>query len=151
MLIYFYSDRNHILSGFEATYNVTICPFNCNGHGICNERSHMCTCDFGWGGIGCDQQVCPDVCNSHGTCNNNRCTCDPGYAGYDCKLVSTPTKEGKWYTVEPGYKTFGSRAGHTAVFSSRTNSLYVYGGTTFNGLSTTLMRYFFTGKYDIVL
>jgi hypothetical protein len=71
------------------------CPNDCSGHGKCDRASGICSCNPGWTGDDCLQQVikvCPNNCSGHGTCNpDGTCTCDKGWEGArDC---STPTKK----------------------------------------------------------
>ncbi len=59
MLIYFYSDRNYVLEGFEADYFVSDCLFNCSGHGTCDAVSKKCNCDLAFFGDGCQHRYTP--------------------------------------------------------------------------------------------
>lgn len=146
MLIHFYSDRNYVLQGFYALYNITDCPHNCSTRGVCDPVTHTCACHPGYRGAGCETAVCPDNCNEHGSCNSSlkRCVCKAGYAGHSCQL---PTKasaaHGTWYELAPKGSGFQPRAGHTGVFIAGVNCLYVFGGNTLNSLLNELIRFCF--------
>ena len=146
MLIHFYSDRNYVLQGFYARYNVTDCPHNCSKHGACNRATNMCACSAGYRGAGCETAVCPDNCDTHGYCNITLegCVCEAGYAGYGCQV---PTKasavKGTWYDLAPAGTGFRPRAGHAGAFVTSVNCLYVFGGNTLNTLLDELTRYCF--------
>ena len=151
MLLYFYSDRNYALDGFRAEYQVSDCPYNCNNQGTCEPRTHQCTCDRSWTGVGCMQPRCPSVhgtlCGDHGECSHeeDKCECHPHYSGYGCTLNFFNPAPDTWYLVDPGGAgSFEGRAGHSVVYIHLLNSLYVYGGRTLNGLSRSLMQYSFT-------
>lgn len=87
MLILLYSDANYVLGGFKAEYEITKCPKNCSGHGVC--VGHKCKCAHHWGGIDCSFEICPDNCGltcGRGVCNDTRCICATGFSGQACDL-----------------------------------------------------------------
>ena len=135
MLVYFYSDRNYVLTGFQATYTVTECPYNCSGHGSCNPATHQCTCGSGYKGVGCEVEYCPDMCgivDSLGVCHTSQqhCECSQGNTGYSCSLSLYDTEEGQstWHSLSPENTGFSGRAGHAGCFIEQTNSMYIFGG-----------------------
>ena len=153
MLIYFFSDRNYVLQGFYARYNISDCPYNCSGNGACSRATHTCICFSGYAGNGCEQALCPSSCINYGSCNMDTlsCDCDPGRIGYDCGLVveQPAVAQSGWHEVDP----FGTRinhadwdvaarTGHSGAFvGGRLNRMYIFGGTTLNMLLNDL-RYF---------
>lgn len=148
MLIYFFSDRNYVLKGFYAYYNITNCPYNCNGNGLCNNDTHTCLCDQGYTGVGCEVQLCPNLCGDtmRGICNymSYVCQCNPGWFGHDCGLpVNRSTNESGWHTVLPSSPTFRPRAGHAGAFVQSSNCLYAFGGNSLNELFDDLAFYCF--------
>ncbi|XP_066913670.1 uncharacterized protein [Clytia hemisphaerica] len=59
------------------------------GNGLCS-RNGTCSCDVGFKGDSCDQEVetghCDPVCGEHGYCmKNDSCKCDDGWQGYKCQ------------------------------------------------------------------
>ena len=146
MLIYFYSDRNYMLSGFYATYMVTDCAFNCSGNGVCDPSTGTCTCQTGFTGMACETSLCPNMCGDHGVCDNvlNRCVCDPGYAGHNCSFpVGAVFGQSTWYTLAPDSSGFKARTGHSGTYLESARSLYIFGGNTLNGLLDELIRFSF--------
>lgn len=151
MLIYFFSDRNYVLNGFYAHYNITNCPFNCSGNGICNNETSTCLCDQGYTGTSCDVELCPNLCgeSTRGICSmvSYVCQCNAGWFGYDCRLpVNRSTNESGWHPVLPSSATFSPRAGHAGAFIQSLNCLYVFGGNSLNELFDDLVFYCFTGS-----
>eukprot|EP01106_Pelomyxa_sp_JSP_P011726 TRINITY_DN309_c0_g1_i3.p1 TRINITY_DN309_c0_g1~~TRINITY_DN309_c0_g1_i3.p1 ORF type:complete len:468 (-),score=60.89 TRINITY_DN309_c0_g1_i3:69-1286(-) len=69
-------------------------PFDCSGHGWCNNLTGVCTCDANYGGYGCSMLnlTCPHDCSHHGSCNRTSgvCKCWTGYMGYDCSNRTCP-------------------------------------------------------------
>ena len=59
-------------------------PETCNHHGTCTIE-HTCSCDQGYIGDFCGEQLCPDNCNDHGICLNGTCKCDNMYQGITCQ------------------------------------------------------------------
>jgi hypothetical protein len=66
----------------------------CNGHGECSVSTGAptCTCDAGYTGARCDEDVdecSANPCQNGGTCSNviasYTCTCVTGYGGHDCE------------------------------------------------------------------
>ena len=144
MLIYFFSDRNYVLSGFDATYTVSRCPHNCSGQGMCDPATSLCTCHSGYTGPACDVGFCPSLCGDHGTCSfiNQKCHCTDGYAGYGCSLSSNSSHgQRSWYEIAPQGVGFTARAGHDMVFIEKWWSIYVFGGNTHNEILDSLDRY----------
>lgn len=144
MLIYFFSDRNYVRSGFYAHYTISSCRQNCSGHGECLRDSHECRCFAGYVGSACQQSLCSDACSSNGgRCNDDtlRCECPAGRLGHDCGLsvdASDVTNAGVWSQVLLlDDDTFMPRAGHAAAVVD--DCLYVFGGTTLNSVLDDLV------------
>ncbi len=142
-----------MLEGFEATYTVTQCAYNCSGHGQCDVPSRLCACENGYKGIGCQIEFCPDMCGQssvRGVCNLNqqRCDCRQGYTGYDCSLSLYDTEEGQstWHNLSPHNTGLTGRAGHAAGFIDAQSSMYIFGGNTLNELLDDLMRFNLTSN-----
>lgn len=137
MLIYFFSDRNYVRSGFYARYSISSCRQNCSGHGECVSAEHQCRCFAGYVGSACEQSLCAEDCHSNGgQCSDEHlmCECPAGRVGYDCGLSVQPldvSNAGVWSQVlltdDAAYKP---RAGHAAAVVN--DCLYVFGGTTLN-------------------
>ncbi|BES89065.1 Plexin repeat [Nesidiocoris tenuis] len=131
MLILLYSDTNYVLDGFEAEYSITECRSNCSGHGVC--AAHRCICEREWGGLDCSQPMCPDSCSRDiggGHCEKGKCICNPGFSGLTCSLNLNDTAGNKWHIL---YKDgMSARAGHSAVYLEKFDSLYVFGGYDLN-------------------
>lgn len=73
---------------------VRICPYNCQGHGYCDETG-TCLCDSGYTGTDCSVPLCGDKqgCNDKGVCDVNdtfTCKCYDGYTGPHCEKVVCP-------------------------------------------------------------
>ncbi len=65
MLIYFYSDRNYVLEGFEASYFMSDCLYDCSDHGSCDNITSTCNCDSGYyGGFHLANETMPCDCLS---------------------------------------------------------------------------------------
>ena len=143
MLVYLYSDLNFVKEGFVANYWRELCPFECSGHGICENRT--CACEPGYTGIGCQILKCPDNCSFHGTCDLNvGCVCDPGYIGEACALneQSNGQMYHQWYNLSTHSDVFTPRASHTGVYMPLHDTLWVYGGTVELYVKCTLINYF---------
>ena len=86
----------------------------CSNKGICDRKTGMCECFFGYDGIACQRQACPQNCNYRGVCFPERiladkagriydapwdaaktvgCLCDKGYRGSTCDLEECPSGE----------------------------------------------------------
>ena len=56
MLVHFYSDQAFVLSGFNLTYTMAHCPFNCSyPAGTCEPSTGTCACDPGLAGLYCER------------------------------------------------------------------------------------------------
>ncbi|CAH1785464.1 unnamed protein product [Owenia fusiformis] len=145
MLIYFYSDRNYALEGFNATYTVTDCLLDCSGKGTCNSLTHTCHCHPGMTGDGCQLQECPDFCSQPlGECIGGKCVCIDGFTGSNCALSMNSTiGNSSWYQVAPAGSGFTARTGHAGAFISSSNSFWLFGGNTLNEILNDLIRYDF--------
>lgn len=157
MLIHLYSDNNHVLDGFNATYVITDCPYNCSGQGVC--KNHTCICNFWYTGIGCEKRLCStDSCKGHGKCKQKeRCICEQGYVGSYCDLRLDDSRrdpgdtgEGRWYTLSKSSDIFTPRTGHTGLFITASNALWIFGGFTLNKILDDLVFYSFnTNQWQI--
>jgi len=146
MLIYFFSDRNYVRSGFYAHYSVSACPHNCSGHGECLSDVHQCRCFAGYTGSACEQPLCSDACDRHGgRCSDQSftCECPPGRRGYDCGLSldqSDVSNAGTWsQVVLLNHGTYRPRAGHAGAVVD--DCLFVFGGTTLNSVLDDLVSF----------
>ncbi|KAF0733366.1 hypothetical protein Ae201684_009615 [Aphanomyces euteiches] len=92
---------------------------DCNGHGICNTQTKVCSCVDGWGSANdistrksadCSQRICPSgpswssvptgattahavsECSDMGICDpaTGQCKCFPGFVGAACERTSCP-------------------------------------------------------------
>merc|ERR1712028_271303 len=71
------------------------CPNDCSDHGECDEKTHQCLCDAGFGGDACGNRSCPTDCNtvnSGGECNGatGKCRCLMGWGGKNCARRLAP-------------------------------------------------------------
>ena len=146
MLIYFFSDRNYVRQGFYARYLITNCPYNCSDNGECLSSTHTCQCDPGFTGEGCELATCPNMCNENGICDPipNECRCEEHYFGHDCGISVNKTTG--WKMVSPPGVGFQARAGHSGVFMETLNRLYVFGGSSLNGLLGELIYFSFSSN-----
>lgn len=130
MLVYLYSDQNYQRSGLVAHYWQESCPFECSGHGRCENGT--CSCDAAHSGIGCQVEKCPANCSYHGHCDLNlgRCVCDVGYIGESCAVneKSNGDLSHQWYNLSTYSNTFTPRTSHAGVYLPLTDTLWVYGG-----------------------
>jgi hypothetical protein len=44
---------DHRASNYTITFTKNACPYNCSGNGSCDQQTHMCTCQKGYGGVDC--------------------------------------------------------------------------------------------------
>jgi len=65
------------------------CPGFCSGHGECID--HMCECELGFSGLGCETATCPNNCTGKGICTEGECECRKGYTGRDCSIETCPS------------------------------------------------------------
>jgi len=70
--------------------DINECPAACNGQGSC--KNGRCTCDVGFFGEACGQEVkCPNKCSGNGQClKDASCKCFTGFFGTDCSAGATP-------------------------------------------------------------
>ncbi|KAK6618955.1 hypothetical protein RUM44_003336 [Polyplax serrata] len=144
MLILLYSDANYVLGGFKAEYEITKCPKNCSGHGVC--VGHKCKCAHHWGGIDCSFEICPDNCGltcGRGVCNDTRCICATGFSGQACDLNVNDVTGNSWHWLSKNENGPPGRAAHTAVYIKETDSLYIFGGYNLNNILGDLSVYNF--------
>ena len=120
MLVYFFSDRNYVRSGFYAHFTLSRCPHNCSGHGDCVVAAGQCRCTAGYVGRACERAVCPHAaCLRHGGhCDGDvgRCVCPAGRRGHDCGLALDPmdaSPAGVWTQVTADDNDLARRAGIT--------------------------------------
>lgn len=93
----FFPEFYPIISEGVWTFDMSSCPNNCNGHGICDFS--QCICEPEWYGADCSMQKCPGTvcyadsstkeqfcleCSGRGRCINSECICDPGWTYEDC-------------------------------------------------------------------
>ncbi|GFO00125.1 multiple epidermal growth factor domains 8-like protein, partial [Plakobranchus ocellatus] len=144
MLVYLFSDRNYVQSGFKARYEIFDCPWNCSNHGEC--RDHKCLCSSSYSGQGCEVKHCPQNCGLHGRCRihsgQHKCHCNAGYTGQECDLqVAGPGGQGRWYIVrdELGSTGFPARTSHTAIYTQ--DCIWVFGGFDLNSVKDDLLQF----------
>ncbi|XP_023801638.1 multiple epidermal growth factor-like domains protein 8, partial [Cyanistes caeruleus] len=130
MLLHLFSDANYNLLGFNATWELSLCPAGCRGRGLCLSRG-LCRCSPGWGGSDCSQPACPDTCHPpRGTCNKDSglCECQPGFLGFSCELSLGDSRgEGRWYRLSSGDPQFRPRTAAAGAVLPGTGMLYVFG------------------------
>jgi len=146
MLVYFFSDRNYVRSGFYAHYTLSPCPHNCSSHGDCLSDTHRCRCFAGYVGRACEHAVCSTSCERNGGHCSERdftCECPAGRRGFDCGLAVDPLDTamiGVWsQPAALGNDVYVPRAGHAGVVVD--DCLYVFGGTTLNALLSDLVMF----------
>lgn len=62
------------------------CPFNCNGHGVCDKKNFTCLCEADYQGSSCST-YCPKNCSNHGVCAIGLgCLCSESFEGFFLKL-----------------------------------------------------------------
>ena len=133
--------------GFEATYLILDCPWNCSAHGQC--VSHQCQCHHDYTGPACDQLACPDNCSQHGVCRSetgrSKCVCDPGYVGSNCALsIHDELGAGQWFSLEVASPSFKPRTFHTGVFLESTDCLWIFGGYDLNLVLNDVVKFCMT-------
>ncbi|XP_031550014.1 attractin-like protein 1 [Actinia tenebrosa] len=149
--LYFYSDANYVLTGFNIKYRVTRdCSSQCNNHGHCGSHGN-CICDQGWTGPSCTIASCLMSCLS-GVCNNvtRQCEgCNHGFTGPSCNVT---LGSGYWTHVPANnQEVMKGRASHAASLIG--DWIWVYGGyamdnTPFNNL----IRYHVSqNKWEVVV
>ena len=159
MLITLMSDGNYILNNKDAvTGRYTIrskkCPNSCSEHGVCDDVSGVCKCDDGYSGDGCQVQDCPDNC----TANDGPCDLGTGLSlcsmcasgAVSCNVTKPVDGESKpldvWYDVqlpEQNAQLFGARTGHSAVYHTSDDTMWVFGGTTISEMFGDVLRFEF--------
>ncbi|XP_041369444.1 multiple epidermal growth factor-like domains protein 8 [Gigantopelta aegis] len=149
MLLYLFSDRNYMKEGFEATYLILDCPWNCSGHGQCVDYRCRCTQDYT--GAACDRLACPDNCSKHGVCRpggggqHSKCVCDKGYVGSNCGLsIHDEVGAGEWFSLEETSTKFKPRTFHTGAFLESTDCLWIFGGYDLNSVLNDLVKFCMT-------
>jgi hypothetical protein len=84
-------DRNFSVDVLEEVDHVD-CPEDCSGHGFCNNRSGLCSCDAGWIDVACDVRYfqCPHHCSYRGDCNHRTglCMCHGESYGDGCECIN---------------------------------------------------------------
>lgn len=156
MVVYFFSDRNYVIQGFNATYTITDCPYNCRPNGACS--GNKCVCNADYKGDFCQYYHCQDNCVSpaNGNCDlfEGYCVCEEGYVGHSCSLrTKSNSGNSEWYTLYPeGYQkttnsvVFPKRTGHAGAFIEDTKTFWVYGGVNFGMIIDDLMYYDFASS-----
>ena len=86
------------------------CPKDCNGQGVCNITSGMCTCNSGFADEDCSRKLrCPNanetnMCNGRGQCEEDTrgiasgnydgvCKCQDPFSGVACELQACPNND----------------------------------------------------------
>ena len=73
----------------RVALQLTPCPSNCKGRGVCEGRA--CKCVEGYAGTDCGLQApCANGCSEHGICVEGSCLCAIGWAGRDCATAVLP-------------------------------------------------------------
>nr|XP_002121132.4 attractin-like protein 1 [Ciona intestinalis] len=131
--IHFYSDVAYTMSGFNMTYTVDECVYDCFNRGNCTVGK--CECGNGWHGSSCQAQTCPNNCSAaqnYGKCSSSypvdQCDCETGHTGQDCSLPAPSTK-GVWDSFEFNPRATTPSASYAAV--SVDHQIWVYGGMKF--------------------
>uniref|UniRef100_H2YSI8 CUB domain-containing protein n=1 Tax=Ciona savignyi TaxID=51511 RepID=H2YSI8_CIOSA len=112
--LHFYSDVAYTMSGFNMSYSVNRCTYDCFNHGVCNDS--QCICDNGWHGTSCQTQTCPNNCMKMET------------LGKDCS-ITLPNSKGFWSVSNFNPISISPRASYAAALIG--NLLWVYGGMEF--------------------
>uniref|UniRef100_F6QQX7 CUB domain-containing protein n=1 Tax=Ciona intestinalis TaxID=7719 RepID=F6QQX7_CIOIN len=139
--IHFYSDVAYTMSGFNMTYTVDECVYDCFNRGNCTDKLILvmslgkCECGNGWHGSSCQAQTCPNNCSAaqnYGKCSSSypvdQCDCETGHTGQDCSLPAPSTK-GVWDSFEFNPRATTPSASYAAV--SVDHQIWVYGGMKF--------------------
>uniref|UniRef100_H2YSI1 CUB domain-containing protein n=1 Tax=Ciona savignyi TaxID=51511 RepID=H2YSI1_CIOSA len=118
--LHFYSDVAYTMSGFNMSYSVNRCTYDCFNHGVCNGKYlffySQCICDNGWHGTSCQTQTCPNNCMKMET------------LGKDCS-ITLPNSKGFWSVSNFNPISISPRASYAAALIG--NLLWVYGGMEF--------------------
>ena len=131
MLVQWLSDANWVMSqerAIQATYEIADCPADCSGQGECLGRGQGCSCNPGYAGERCEQDVCPAACLAGaGNCvpaPGPECVCMPGFSGQACAVALEPTSWHLSADAIPGL------AGHSAVYWAAEDATVLFGGAT---------------------
>nr|CAB3224709.1 attractin-like protein 1 [Phallusia mammillata] len=137
----FYSDVAYRLSGFNISYSIDTCLYNCSDRGVCTDG--VCICDDGWSGVACKYQVNAETKDwlalSIPPNITPRASFDVasdidvmwmygGFAFEDpySELVAYNASTEKWLIIENNGTFPPSRYSHSMVFYD--NKLLVFGG-----------------------
>ena len=131
--------------GFTLLYEITDCPLNCSSSGVCQD--HICKCQAGKRGRGCEIVSCPDQCSlalNQGECNmtTHTCDCKPGFYGESCSISTKPnSNQNSWHNISSFLSGFKARSGHVSTYFSVNNYILVHGGTSLSVIYDDLLLY----------
>uniref|UniRef100_H2YSI2 CUB domain-containing protein n=1 Tax=Ciona savignyi TaxID=51511 RepID=H2YSI2_CIOSA len=126
--LHFYSDVAYTMSGFNMSYSVNRCTYDCFNHGVCNDS--QCICDNGWHGTSCQTQTCPNNCSGFLSKLFGQWQINSTGQSNVYIAICPPTQHfGFWSVSNFNPISISPRASYAAALIG--NLLWVYGGMEF--------------------
>eukprot|EP01114_Cavostelium_apophysatum_P013009 TRINITY_DN3062_c1_g1_i1.p1 TRINITY_DN3062_c1_g1~~TRINITY_DN3062_c1_g1_i1.p1 ORF type:complete len:934 (-),score=124.28 TRINITY_DN3062_c1_g1_i1:564-3365(-) len=140
-----YQSGNSTRTGFSASYTTYQCPQQCE-HGSC--FGGVCSCDYGYKGLTCNQTYCVNNCSGFGTCVLDACQCQTGHFGPDC--LTTYCEGSKVLTATSGLITDRSEGSEYLPGSSCSWFITTPGGGNGQPMTIAFDKFQTEATYDLV-